>query len=916
MAQPYKFLDYYSFEEAVNFYGRTLETEVLLSDIVASRLVLIFARSGTGKTSLINAGVRPRLERELNYKTFYIRVEKDPIKSARNALRANKLLPTRLARKSLAFQLKDAARRLRRPIVIFFDQFEEFFLYIVNKAPAKTQQFIKNIGDLYREHESGVHIVFSFREEFFIDMDIFRDEIPTIFHNESNLRLLWLDKDQARNAVLHPAKLARFKLEAELVERLLDDLAENGRIEPARLQIVCDTLWRERTHGRAGLALYEALGGAENILGRRLGEDINENLTNAQLRLFEQLIPQLANADRKTKYVRGFNELVKDLATTKELLRETVEQLKRLHLLRESTQYGEIYIEWMSDYLAERTEYLRQRVQTIRFRRLLNTAFEAHQRRRKAQELKSRKKTSSRLASPLTEEALQELYLSPANFETISEGAPLLEDLTVAELEFLFVAALEHGVHMNTWYEKASRREARNMVWHILRESIVSKAARVEQAENAVRLLGTLDTSRATNLLRTALKQDALAPVVVTLCGQMRDRRAITLLLPALKNKDLLKPAVTALGQIKTLEAVKILASLLERAEVSLEAASALERLAKGRTSKASGAAQKALARWRARQQAERNRQDASGTAPSPLVSMVSARSYTKGLPESMWDLLLHRLRDGRLVPFLGAGASAHHADAIRRATTMLSKEFSVPAQATDLTKLAQFLSVRYDHTFAKEVLLKQLRATARYSSLYDTTYAALAALPVPIYITTTYLDHMERALAQQRKKFSSLISGFNPSSTRFETDASLYQVSPSHPLVFYLFGHYKRLPTVVMTEDDYLCYLVSLGDRDRQLIPSMILNWLTTGMNLFLGYNPEGWEFRILLQGILASMPMRASRMSIIQLQPDATHFSDVMSGLGHYDEYFGALGLKIYWGSAEEFSAELLARWKQFSK
>src|SRR5882757_5446323 len=77
IAQPYKFLDYYRKNDRQLFFGRERETETLLSDIVTARLVIIFAKTGSGKSSLINAGVRPRLE-ELDYQTFWIRVEQDP----------------------------------------------------------------------------------------------------------------------------------------------------------------------------------------------------------------------------------------------------------------------------------------------------------------------------------------------------------------------------------------------------------------------------------------------------------------------------------------------------------------------------------------------------------------------------------------------------------------------------------------------------------------------------------------------------------------------------------------------------------------------------------------------------------------------------------------------------------------------
>src|SRR5215218_5120200 len=82
---PYKYLDYYDLNDRDIFFGRESEILTLLADIVVGRLVVLFARTGTGKTSLINAGVRPRLE-ERDYKTFLVQVRQDPAESLRREL--------------------------------------------------------------------------------------------------------------------------------------------------------------------------------------------------------------------------------------------------------------------------------------------------------------------------------------------------------------------------------------------------------------------------------------------------------------------------------------------------------------------------------------------------------------------------------------------------------------------------------------------------------------------------------------------------------------------------------------------------------------------------------------------------------------------------------------------------------------
>ena len=91
---PYKLLDYYRFEDADLFFGREEETRKIVGEILSSRLLVLFSPSGSGKTSLINAGVRPQLEEELEYKTIYTRLEEAPIPSICQAVfREFDLLP-------------------------------------------------------------------------------------------------------------------------------------------------------------------------------------------------------------------------------------------------------------------------------------------------------------------------------------------------------------------------------------------------------------------------------------------------------------------------------------------------------------------------------------------------------------------------------------------------------------------------------------------------------------------------------------------------------------------------------------------------------------------------------------------------------------------------------------------------------
>ncbi|MGA9996094.1 MAG: SIR2 family protein [Pyrinomonadaceae bacterium] len=897
MDQPYKFLDYYDINDSGIFFGRDREIETLLSDVISTRLVLLFARTGSGKTSLINAGVRPRLEK-LDYRTFYVRVEKDPTESARKALRRRKLIPQNFVKKSLNDQLRNAVVRLNKPIVLFFDQFEEFFIYIYKKSPEKAAKFISTVASLYHDRASGVHQVFCFREEFFIEMDAFREKIPSIFHNDSNLRLRWFDATQASDAITQPAQKFNVTVEAPLVESVIKDLAVDERVEPARLQIVCDTLWQNKKDGHLRLDEYEQLGGALEILHRRLEKDLEQHLSDEQLLLFEKLLPTLGT-ERGTKYIRGFNELVKSLGTNKTSLRALIEQLRRLHLIRRSTRYDEIYIEWTSDYLAGHTDHLRQRVQAIGLRRLLRTATQKAARRQETINQREKKGGAGKV-KPLTEDDLRLLYLSTEDFETLSRQMEALDELLPKEAEFMLIAALEHGNHLTRWFQNDSLEKP--VAWQILKDRISSKEGRIEQAENAIRLLGELRTKRAMNLLRAALQQDVLAPVVLETLGEIRTREAMRILQWALKSAALAEGAISVLSQIRSEEAVNILASVLPNERLSLQAQGALERISKGRAGKASSRAELILVDWKEHQDSRRKVR----TAPVAIKA---------GLSESQWKILLRRIKEGSCLPIIGPDLGATGtSDAIAR---RWAERYHYPFDdKANLSRVAEYIATQYDDMFVKELLLKEDKATT-VSEVERQSYDMLAALPLPLYITTNYHDYLEEALVRKHRQLPIIIS----SPTSYQPFPSL---SPSRPLVMHLYGNYRYLESLLVTDLDQFGALIEMrtlkaptrSGRATGTVNEMLLRKaLDMSILLVMGFEATDRIFSGLI-GRLSSKKTKWSRqVGVVQLPLETGGGNPFAPQSKYLTDYFGSMGMMVYWGAAKDFSEELQRRWRKFT-
>jgi hypothetical protein len=923
-ASPYKFLDYYDFtEQDVRlFFGRDRESQVLLSDILVARLVVLFAETGTGKTSLINAGVRPRLA-ERGYVTFLIRVRQDPAASARAGLCSLPDVPE-LRGDRLDDQLTNLVEDLGKPIVIFFDQFEEFFISYFRENRVQAQTFIEDIARLYENEEAGVHIVFSLREDWFVEMDHFRDEIPTIFHNDSNLRLRWFDQEQARDAIRGPAASFGVAVEPRLIDRVTRDLFLKDRgIEPAQLQIVCDTLWKHHTGSLISFEDYRTLSQekgrvniAKQILDQHFENIFNTIETDNQLSLLERLLP-LLRTERDTKYGRDFDDLVEKLKTDAASLNELLEHLERAQLIRKSRREGLTIIELAHDYLAPRVIDLQERVQAIALHRLLKNARQRAKERRDSL-AKEREQGGAAEFQPSPGD-IEAHYLSPAEFDAVSKGAKVLGELSQGEADFLFEAALERGTDLQFWFQKAEENGVK--VWQVLEQKIIDPEALIEQAENAVRLLGMLETDPAMKLLETALQQDALAQRAVDVLGDLKSNAAFELLLEAVRRRKVAGPVIDKLSEIRSAEAVKALESFLQEQDLAQQAALGLERLSRSRDPYVATRAKEVLDHWRAienkirRTPSETIQHVPYEIRPAPRRAWITATT-TGRLAESNWAVLLRRIAQGRCTPLLGPGLSEGTMPLGPALAQVLAKEYGYPLDnSDDLSSVAQFIATAYDSRYLKERLCERLTGVS-LPNFADPNepHRILASLPLPIFLTTNYDDSMVQALRRALKdpvleicRWNRLLSN---QKSRFD---SMYRPTIANPVVYHLWGHVTVAESLVVTEDDRLDFIVNTS-AERDLVPLVIQEALVNSSLLFLGYRTSDPDIHFLLRNLFLRLDRNFAKSHVaVQLLVvgDPASEERVLKSQEYFERYFGDLNFQVYWGSARDFLQDLNERW-----
>ncbi len=298
IASPYKGLDHYQERDAPFFFGRQDTSNLVVANLIAARLTLLYGASGVGKTSLLHAGVVPRLREAPDLAVVIFRSwAGDPATGLAKAIRAIASLEPPARERSLAGTIRAATEQLGHDLVVILDQFEEYFVYYPWERGSRT--FASEFSGAVRETELRVSFLISIREDALARLDRFKGQIPGLFANY--LRVDCLDRQAGREAIVRPIEKYRHLalagapavIEPELVEAVLDQVrvgnvqlgdtgagvvdsipeSSAGPIEAPFLQLVLTRLWEEESAAGSPVLRLETLdrlGGAERIIPAHL----------------------------------------------------------------------------------------------------------------------------------------------------------------------------------------------------------------------------------------------------------------------------------------------------------------------------------------------------------------------------------------------------------------------------------------------------------------------------------------------------------------------------------------------------------------------------------------------------------------------------------------------------------------------
>jgi hypothetical protein len=199
-----------------------------------------------------------------------------------------------------------------------------------------------------------------------------------------------------------------------------------------------------------------------------------------------------------------------------------------------------------------------------------------------------------------------------------------------------------------------------------------------------------------------------------------------------------------------------------------------------------------------------------------------------------------------------------------------------------------------------------QLLGYPRWQNPDGNALLVLADQPLRIYLTTSPYTFLEQALQRAGKQPRTEFCRWNERTRASpSTLSSGYEPSELEPLVFHLFGLDRSIPSLVLTQDDYLAYLVSIcqgmGNDATDLLPALIRSAFARNL-ILLGFTLDSWPFRVLYAGLINPyVSIKERGLCCLQLVPsehEKKYLEDYLKKEARFD---------VFWGELHDFAAEL---------
>jgi formylglycine-generating enzyme required for sulfatase activity len=313
---PYPGLAYFGPQDGCLFFGREKAIAALEAAVTRHTFTALVGTSGTGKSSVVLAGLASRLHSRGGWRFSHFRISTESNNNPFMAL-ARALVPL-LDHQSVVDRLESVQRlavslesgavsllnvldgcRTKDPgkrILLIADQFEELFTLVKSEDRRRRFQDILLAG--FTPTEDGrprdISLILTLRGDFYGAALRYRALSDALQGHVENLAPM--TREELREAIVKPAGAVTF--EGGLVDTLLDAVEERRGGLPL-LQFALREMWDRMDHQRITRASYDAIGGVKGALANH-AQAIFDYLTqngkdSAQVQLFRQLFTRLVN---------------------------------------------------------------------------------------------------------------------------------------------------------------------------------------------------------------------------------------------------------------------------------------------------------------------------------------------------------------------------------------------------------------------------------------------------------------------------------------------------------------------------------------------------------------------------------------------------------------------------------------------
>jgi ABC-type sugar transport system substrate-binding protein/DNA-binding CsgD family transcriptional regulator len=273
---PYKGLRAFQEADAEDFFGREALLKQLVERLEAARFLAVIGPSGSGKSSVVKAGLIPALRRgEVAGSERWLIAEMLPGTHPLEELEIALLRIATTQPPSLLLQLREDERGLLRAVrrvlpddgcvlALVIDQFEEVLTLVDD--PAERQHFLDSLCMAVADQRSPLRVILTLRADFY-DRPLLHPKFGQLMHRHTEV-VLPLTAEELEQAITRPAARVGLTVEPGLVAAMVADVSQQPGGLPL-LQYTLTELFDNRSDGALTLEAYHAIGGVTGALARR-----------------------------------------------------------------------------------------------------------------------------------------------------------------------------------------------------------------------------------------------------------------------------------------------------------------------------------------------------------------------------------------------------------------------------------------------------------------------------------------------------------------------------------------------------------------------------------------------------------------------------------------------------------------------